>query len=446
MKKIVILSISFILVIGTQITFGQEKDTKKEESKSGITFGALPVVGYNSDLGFQYGILSNIFDFGDGSLYPEYKHSLYLEYSQTTKGGGISQIFFDSKHLLPKNIRITADISYLTEKALNFYGFNGFQSNYNTLFEDDQSDRYFSRMFYRHERKLFRATVDFQGKVGKKLRWLFGLGHYKISTASVDIENLNEGKDEENLLPDTALLYDKYVKWGIIGEKEKDGGNVNFLKFGFVFDTRDNEPNPMHGIWSEALIFTTPAFMGNKDFSYTKLALIHRQYFTLIKRDLSIACQLGYQGTIAGKAPFYIQPFLFSSFSISTTFDGFGGTKSLRGVLRNRIVGDGIVYGNIEPRWKFLHTKLFKQNLYLALSGFFDFGKIVKEYDFNKGNIPEEELVKYFDFGKSSLHFSYGLGFHAAMNQNFILAVDYGIASDKRDGKDGLYVGMGFLF
>jgi len=93
MKKIVILSISFILVIGTQITFGQEKDTKKEESKSGITFGALPVVGYNSDLGFQYGILSNIFDFGDGSLYPEYKHSLYLEYSQTTKGGGISQIF-----------------------------------------------------------------------------------------------------------------------------------------------------------------------------------------------------------------------------------------------------------------------------------------------------------------------------------------------------------------
>ena len=301
-------------------------------------------------------------------------------------------------------------------------------------------------MFYRHERKLFRATVDFQGKIGKNFRWLFGGGHYKVSTASVDIEKLNEGKDDEDLLPDTALLYDKYVEWGIIRENEKNGGNVNFLKFGFVFDTRDNEPNPMKGIWSEALIFTTPAFMGNKNYSYTKLAIIHRQYFTLIKRDLSLACQLGYQGTIAGEAPFYIQPFLFSSFSMSTTFDGLGGAKSLRGILRNRIVGDGIIYGNIEPRWKFLHTKLFKQNLYLALSGFFDFGKIVDEIEFNKENISSTDMFNHFDLNNDSFHFSYGVGFHAAMNQNFILAVDYGIAGDVRDGKDGLYIGIGFLF
>ena len=131
---------------------------------------------------------------------------------------------------------------------------------------------------------------------------------------------------------------------------------------------------------------------------------------------------------------------------MSTTFDGLGGAKSLRGILRNRIVGDGIIYGNIEPRWKFLHTKLFKQNLYLALSGFFDFGKIVDEIEFNKENISSTDMFNHFDLNNDSFHFSYGVGFHAAMNQNFILAVDYGIAGDVRDGKDGLYIGIGFLF
>jgi hypothetical protein len=32
------------------------------------------------------------------------------------------------------------------------------------------------------------------------------------------------------------------------------------------------------------------------------------------------------------------------------------------------------------------------------------------------------------------------------MNQNFILAVDYGKAADNRDGTSGFYVGLNYLF
>jgi hypothetical protein len=32
------------------------------------------------------------------------------------------------------------------------------------------------------------------------------------------------------------------------------------------------------------------------------------------------------------------------------------------------------------------------------------------------------------------------------MNQNFIIAVDYGIAADERDGDSGLYIGLNYLF
>jgi outer membrane protein assembly factor BamA len=108
-------------------------------------------------------------------------------------------------------------------------------------------------------------------------------------------------------------LYDKYVDWGIIGRDEKDGGNANFLKFGLVFDTRDNEANPMKGAWSEALVVVSPKFLFN-DRSFAKLILIHRQYFTLIPDRLSFVYRLGYQGSIGNQAPFFFQPYMLSSF------------------------------------------------------------------------------------------------------------------------------------
>jgi hypothetical protein len=41
---------------------------------------------------------------------------------------------------------------------------------------------------------------------------------------------------------------------------------------------------------------------------------------------------------------------------------------------------------------------------------------------------------------------AYGLGLRIAMNQNFIIAFDYGLAADKRDGSGGLYIGLNYLF
>ena len=45
---------------------------KGELIKKGWNFGPLPVVGYNSDLGFQYGACVDIFNYGDGSRYPKF--------------------------------------------------------------------------------------------------------------------------------------------------------------------------------------------------------------------------------------------------------------------------------------------------------------------------------------------------------------------------------------
>ena len=52
----------------------------------------------------------------------------------------------------------------------------------------------------------------------------------------------------------------------------------------------------------------------------------------------------------------------------------------------------------------------------------------------------------YFDLGSENFHSGYGAGLHIAMNQNFILAIDYGRALSEKDGSSGLYIGLNFLF
>ena len=67
--------------------------------------------------------------------------------------------------------------------------------------------------------------------------------------------------------------------------------------------------------------------------------------------------------------------------------------------------------------------------------------KIVSE-----GENPDD----YFNFSKNVLyrpHMSAGLGLKIAMNENFILSVDWAAALDKQDGKiSNFYIKMGYLF
>jgi hypothetical protein len=451
MDKRLIFSLAVILLIFNE-GFSQEKTdstkrSKEEKVKTGWTFGAVPAIAYDTDVGFKYGGLVNLYHYGDGSTYPQYMHSIYLEWSRTTKGSGINQFLYDSEYLIP-NIRVTLEASLLTEKALDFYGFNGREVLYKPAFEDVGSPEYISRLYYRHDRSLARFKADFQGPIiGRKLRWLGGLVYYGVDVDTVDVDALNEGK-KDDLLPDIPGLYENYVDWGVIPDQHVGGGDHLFVKGGVVYDTRDNEPNPQKGIWTEALIMYTPSFDGNATFA--KLALNHRQYFTLYPGRLSLAYRLSYQPKLFGdKMPFYMMPFVFDS---KLARDGVGGKKTVRGILRNRLVGEDYLFGNLELRWKMYKTVILNQNFYLALSGFLDGGMVTGKYPVPSkqtlldNGMTESQYNNHFNEENESLHVSYGAGLHFVLNENFIVAVDYGLANKPNDGDSGFYIGMDFLF
>ena len=452
MKRFYILFITFIFlafnhfIMASPLSEKTDSIQKPKQFKKGWKPFPFPVLGYNTDIGFQYGLALDLPYYGDGSTFPKYFHSFYLEASFTTKGGNIFQFFYDSEKLI-KKLRVTVDLSYLTEKALDFYGFNGYKAVYNPSWESDNNTDYKTRVFYRHERKLFKLAVSLQGRFfAEHLRWFAGATFLNTVVGSVDIAKLNQGQKEEKKLPDTAGLFDNYVSWGIISPKEKDGGMNNFIKLGLLYDTRDNEANPMYGLWSEVDFIVAPKFIGDGDFGFIKLALIHRQYFTIIKKKLSFAYRIAYQGTVAGTAPFYVQPLMINSWEKTTTIDGLGGSRNIRGILRNRVVGDGEVYANVEFRWKIVDFNLFRQPCYLGANLFSDAGMVVQDISIDKSKVPGNIVSDYFSSASEYPHVTIGAGLKIAYNENTILSADFGYTPDKRDGGIGIYIGFGFLF
>lgn len=438
----------FLTVFST-ILVAQTDSTKTEKTKKGWTFGLIPVVAFDSDLGFKYGGLVNFYNYGDGSTYPKYLQSIFCEISMTTKGSGTNRLFFDSEHLFPgKKIRVTSDLSYLTEQAMDFHGFNGYQSNYNPGFEDMDDTSYRTRVYYRHARNMFRFTTDFQSKISSsKFRWLAGFGYFNYKISTVDIADLNKGQDDEDKLPDsTNTLFDEYVKYGLINSKEANGGHLAVLKGGIIFDTRDIEANPNKGIWTEFIVYGAPGFMDNYENSFLGFSFTHRQYITLFPKRLTFAYRLGYKDKIAGSVPFYFDPYILNSYSNNVLPEGLGGAKNLRGILRNRIVGDGFAYGNFELRYKAIKTVLFKQNIYIAFNGFADCGIVTSEYDIDKTKIPANLQSEYFYLAKDELHWSAGMGIHIALNENFVLSVNHGRALKIQDGTAGTYITMNWIF
>lgn len=410
---------------------GQTKPAGTEEYvKKGWSISPLPAVSYSSDLGFQMGIYLDTYYFGDGSRYPEYLHKITAEAAYFTKGSGIYHIFYDSKYLL-RNLRLTISASYLPSTMMNFHGFNGYASPY---FKEVQ-DQY--PAFYNIYRNMFRSMADLQGTISGKVGWAAGVSFY----------NYNTGKVKSDKYSGEPSLYELYVREGIIHDDEKSGGSHIELRVGLVYDTRDHEPDPARGIYANALLYGSPDIINRRGYDYMKLSATFSHYVPVIGDKLTFAYRFSYQGTVAGNTPFYVQQNYTMLFLRRINADILGGGFSLRGVNYNRVVGDGMAWGNAELRYRFLNFRLLRQQWYFVLNPFFDAGMVVQPYRLDEMKSVSSPDKKYlYDGQREGLHMSAGIGVKLVMNRNFVLGAEYGIPLDKRDGKSGLYLDLNYIF
>ena len=419
----------------TSETVSEEKDTKKEKKevkynekgeiiKTGLNFGPLPVVAFDADRGFQYGALLNIYNFGDGSTYPNPKSWWYIEASAYTKGTWNLFLNYDNREIFD-NARLSICTNYSNETAMDFYGFNGYQSIY---IPDQES-------FYRYSRQSFRSKADLTGEIADNFFWEAGYTFYWMKDKAFTPENV----------PADGSLYQLYKDWGIIEDSGKSQF-VSALKAGLMYDTRNVQNNPTKGIWAEAHAIVAPKWLGSSMDSY-KISATWRQYVPIVSDKLVFAYRLAYQGFLGKNTPWYLLPF-YSNMGYTRDYEAIGGYRTVRGLMLNRVQGLHTGFYNFEFRYRFVDFQMFNQNIAFAVSAFTDGAQVFKGYDItNKTGAHKELYKKYVDTShKDRLHATAGAGLRFIMNQNFIVAFEYARSFNKQDGNGAFYINTGFLF
>ena len=409
MKRLLVLSLALILSVAVL--------TAQEKERTGWGWGGVPAINYNADEGFGYGVVGNIYNYADGGYAPYY-WTVQPQIFFTTGGKQEHWLWFDSPYILGKGIRLTAEMKMLKQLYNPYYGI-GNVSEFDELIikvdEDDvpeDSTVFLDKYFYNYYCERLSLKADFMKALSThengrpKLSVLLGFG-------------LTSTTNELN--GDTSKLAEDITK-ELVTQSELDGGLTNYIKLGVVHDTRDNEPAPNEGHWTDFVIEIYPKLLGS-DHQYSRLTLTDRRYFS-ITRKLVYAQRVLFEKNF-GDIPFYEMSFYGSSYKVN---EGLGGSKSLRGVLKNRYLGPTKMFANLEIRYKFLEFSAAGQDFYLATNEFLDLGKVWGDDD---------------DSDFSNIHISYGAGLHIGWNENFIIAVDGG-TSDETGLQ--LYIGLGYLF
>lgn len=428
MKKI-----SFLL---TALLLSSSLMAQKDEIiKTGWNIGILPVIGFDSDLGFQYGVCSDIFNYGDGSNYPQYNYKINVEASTYTKGSSILRTYGDFKHLIPDG-KLFFDVTYFNAPKFGFYGYNGFATRYDPELIFPAS-LYGGKTGYNFmSRNQFRALASVRKTIAGNLSAAAGLAFYHIKTGRLNTDKL---KDYEGQL----TLYDAYVSQGLIHQDEKDGGNVTQLRAGLVYDSRNHDSDPTRGENIELSLVYAPDLIDGNGYSNLGLHLSLCQYLPVFTERLTFAYRALVQTKLWGEIPYYFTNNINSMFFRKMYTEGLGGNASVRGLNRNGVLGDGFFMLNAELRWRIYDFKFINQNWQIATNPFFDMGKILQPYRLDE----HKATLGLYEGNESKPHFSAGIGIKLVMNHNMIISFEGGKPFDKNDGtKLWTNIGFNYLF
>jgi hypothetical protein len=425
-----------VLVALSALSQNSGKDEIGQESalKSGFSWGGTPILAFDADLGLRYGAAINLFDYGKESVYPNYRQYAFIKVFHTSKGTTNLSFILDSEKILPR-AKVLAEVTYMNDIALDFYGFNGMNARVDFPFEDVGHPGFGNRHFYSHSRRLFRLRADVQKYLhSEKFRLYFGLSWNNYAIHETDFEKFPDSGERP------ISLYQEYIDWNLIPEKEKNGGQIGYLAAGFIYDSRDNTIYCTNGMWLESYLVYSPEWAGSSSFS--KHIFTFRQYFHWSGKTV-FSYRMSSQQKLSGNIPFYFLPTYFDS---RQNQDGLGGAFNLRGISRNRIAADGFLLANLELRRTVAAFRIFRLNTHIDVSLFTDAAYVTQKYKVESEKLPAEIQQRFFNNSTQKVQYTFGPGLYFVYNTNNIISVNYGYSPEKQLGNGGFYVGSAFLF
>ena len=323
----------------------------------------LPILYASSDVGVGGGLQTTVYDrLGNQKPY-RVRYEFTADASSRLNRNFVFGI--DKLGLLGGNLRVAATANFNRSPLTEFFGIGNETIKDQTLVEEG---------FYLYDRTQFGAKLSLRYRLDNvySLRVLVSEQLYTMRAE-----------------PDSALRTEAPA-----GE---DGGNLFFVGFGAIRDTRNSEAWPSKGGFSELSVRAAPPGLSSDP--YAAVGLIARRYVSPFSR-LVLAGRLAADFQF-GDPSFFVQEVM--------TLDGIvgvGGGNSARGFSRARFTGKAKAIAGIEARATILDMKRFNW----GLAAFADTGRALADY-----SAPLNGL---------GLHTGFGGGLRAMYEDAFVVRIE----------------------
>lgn len=348
-----------------------------------VSTALVPALGYSSNEGLIGGLIYSRYNYKGNQ--PPFKNLIESQALITTKGFIDVQGTYEQTQTFDRDIRSIADVYFYRYTEDLFFGIGN-----ETTFSDQQwEDEYY---FYK--------------SIGFGLDYRIRKPIYEQGTQQLDLQF---GAATEYHIPYVRQQQSSFARQMPNGT---DGGWINNVNTGFIWENRDSEFDTKRGNRAELELRAAPKFMSSYGMATARLEL--RQYFHLFN-FLTIANRFEARHA-GGDVPYW-------------ELSALGNNESLRGYPLNRFRGNSSIAYTLEMR-----TWLLKFPDFYALKFggqlFTDTGRVFSEND--NGNNLFEGYHQTVGFG----------GAMSIFNPDFILRGEIGFS----DEVSRIYVGVGYMF
>ena len=408
-------------------------DLKNKKEKSYFT--GLPLFNYNPIAGFGFGVRGYYYYNGKKSdprfEYTPYLHKVFLEVFVTTALRQRYRIFWDAPYMVKLGkawLRFKSNLYYEEFLSYSYFGigdnsndplsFRGkrfpkisdYEKELGNVSNTNGTTNYFYN-YYKYQLPTFDISTEISAVNfwGGTLRTLFGLSFRWSNITDYSGQNVKVG-GKSYIANDTKLKED--VQSGKVFGLGSSWDNT--IKVGIAFDSRDYEPNPHRGVFTDFVAEAVPQFLGSNT-NYYRFTYTLRLFYDPIPKypNFILAARSLYTFNL-GNVPFYAMNEIGTTEGANIK-GALGGGDSFRGYLSNRFIGNAKSLSNFEIRWQFWDVSFWKQHFAFMLVPFFEVGRAFDSI----------QKTSYRDW-----KLSYGSGFRIIWNQATIITFDYAFSKE----------------
>ena len=359
----------FICLVCAGVARAQGDEPRRPEER--LDIGALPMPNYDSNFGFGMGLNVGLFFRKPG--YEPYQHAIRFQVYGATGGYQEHYVSSDSPNLAGTPYRLITRLAYVRDRFRPYYGTGN----------DTQvlpvSDPRWGQHYYEIDDSYFQ--LDLNGQRFVSGRWKVGL-RYALFYGMTRRYSGSLADQNPNAMGDG-------LEGMVLGEAQYDG--------------RDAEASPTRGIFASVQVYGSHPFL------------------------LSSYTYAGAQGRLAGYWSPFNSPYLVIAARVMGDWLtsgapvrhelGLGGDSTVRGVPRERYVGNVRLVGNLELRSRAARFRPWDHELDAWIVAFGDVGQIWAE----AGQNGPPWLV----------HAGYGLGLRLAWEADYVVRFDVSYSPDQ---------------